>query len=302
MSAFVPRTKSPSRRKSSKSPSPDTSPKYKVGDEFFTKYYSFNIRIKDIDSKSREYVFEKAYDKDIKTVDERRILGNKDLKLNFNEVDDFPKVFVSMQGRSSSDKGGRKTNRKKSVKKNKTGKKLKRSGKKLIRGGGPTPDMKYTDKKEVFNRFLSENKFEATVERDKNIQINIVDDPYTYVSDGRNYYAIESIDAVNYNKLNDDVKILFVAIFNEYLYCPELISVSEDKKLKKKTELEKTKEEMKTFFEKHVMEIDLKVKTEFEEVIKNIESAIKLFDESETNVELKDLKTKLDKFDKNTIF
>jgi len=133
MSAFVPRTKSPSRRKSSKSP--DTSPKYKVGDEFFTKYYSFNIRIKDIDSKSREYVFEKAYDKDIKTVDERRILDNKDLKLKFNDVDDFPKVFVSMQGRSSSDKGGRKTNRKKSGKKNKTGKKLKRSGKKLIWGG-----------------------------------------------------------------------------------------------------------------------------------------------------------------------
>jgi hypothetical protein len=111
MSAFVPRTKSPSRRKSSKSP--DTSPKYKVGDEFFTKYYSFNIRIKDIDSKSREYVFEKAYDKDIKTVDERRILDDKDLKLKFNVVDDFPKIFWSMQGDGYGHKGGRKTNRKK---------------------------------------------------------------------------------------------------------------------------------------------------------------------------------------------
>jgi hypothetical protein len=111
MSAFVPRTKSPSRRKSSKSP--DTSPKYKVGDEFFTKYYSFNIRIKDIDSKSREYVFEKAYDENIKTVDERRILDNKDLKLKFNVVDDFPKIFWSMQGDGYGHKGGRKKTSKK---------------------------------------------------------------------------------------------------------------------------------------------------------------------------------------------
>jgi len=33
-----------SRRKTSKSP--DKSPKYKVGDEFFSKNYKYNIRIK----------------------------------------------------------------------------------------------------------------------------------------------------------------------------------------------------------------------------------------------------------------
>jgi len=148
----------------------------------------------------------------------------------------------------------------------------------------------YTDEKQVFNRFLSKDIFKAKVEKDKNIQINVVDDPYTYVSDDRKYYAIESIDEDNYNKLNDDVKILFVAIFDEYLYCPELISVSEDKKLKKKTELEKTKEEMKKILKEHVMEIDPKDKTVFEKLIKNIDSAIKLFDESDTNVELKALK------------
>ena len=150
--------------------------------------------------------------------------------------------------------------------------------------------MIYTDEKQVFNRFLSKDIFKAKVEKDKNIQINVVDDPYTYVSDDRKYYAIESIDEDNYNKLNDDVKILFVAIFDEYLYCPELISVSEDKKLKKKTELEKTKEEMKKILKEHVMEIDPKDKTVFEKLIKNIDSAIKLFDESDTNVELKALK------------
>ena len=112
MSAFVPITKSPSRRKSS-SKSPDKSPKYEVGDEFFTKYYKFNIRIKDIDSKTREYVFEKAYDKNIKTEDERRILDDKDLKLKFNVVDDFPKIFWSMQGDGYGHKGGRKKTSKK---------------------------------------------------------------------------------------------------------------------------------------------------------------------------------------------
>jgi len=160
--------------------------------------------------------------------------------------------------------------------------------------------VKYTDKKQVFNRFLSENKFEATVERDKNIEITFVDDPYTYVSDGRNYCAIESIDEDNYSKLNDDVKILFIAIFDEYLYCPELISVSEDKKLKKKTELEKKKKGIEKILEEE--DIDPKDKTIFEKPIKNIDFVITLFDESETNVELKALKKKLDDFDKNTIF
>jgi hypothetical protein len=94
-----------SRRKTSKSP--DKSPKYKVGDEFFSKNYKYNLRIKKITSDS--YVFEKA--------DDEIHIGKGDTigSLSFNDVDDYPKEYRSLKD-SKSHKGGRKTIRNKNVK------------------------------------------------------------------------------------------------------------------------------------------------------------------------------------------
>ena len=92
-----------SRRKTSKSP--ENTPKYKVGDEFFSKNYKYNLRIKKITSNT--YVFEKADDEI--AIGKGVTIGS----LSFNDVDNFPKDFISLNGGGFGYKGGRKKTSKK---------------------------------------------------------------------------------------------------------------------------------------------------------------------------------------------